>query len=326
MEDRKTRFQYIDVHTHVNLSAYDEDREAVEERTLVEGVAHINVGTQKDTSRKAVELANFYTEQGRLSHIQGDKERGGEAYIQYDERLSDVDNEVDEAVSPVLGGVYATVGLHPVHTSKSYHDPQEFTGMEKGFVSRGEKFDIEHYRTLAQHEKVVAIGECGLDYFRVEKETKAVQEEAFIGQIALANELEKPLMLHIRPSDGRMDAYEDAITILKREAKVLGNVHFFAGTYEVAKQFWEMGYTTSFTGVITFASQYDEVVKNAPLEMLHAETDAPYVTPKPFRGQRNEPLHVREVYKRIAELRGEEAETVRLALLQNAQRLFHVSV
>ena len=277
------KYSYIDVHTHVNLSAYDVDREEVEEHTLAEGVAHINVGTQKDTSRKAVELAEKYD------------------------------------------GVYATVGVHPVHTSKSYHDPQEFGEEGKAFVSRGEKFDIEHYRTLAQHEKVVAIGECGLDYFRVEKETKAVQEEAFIGQIALANELEKPLMLHIRSSDGRMDAYEDAIAILKREAKVLGNVHFFAGTYEVAKQFWEMGYTTSFTGVITFASQYDEVVKNAPLEMLHAETDAPYVTPKPFRGQRNEPLHVREVYKRIAELRGEDAETVRLTLLQNAQRLFGIN-
>jgi len=276
------KFTYIDVHTHVNLSAYDVDREEVEEHTLAEGVAHINVGTQKDTSQKAVELAEKYD------------------------------------------GVYATVGVHPVHTSKSYHDPQEFTGMEKGFVSRGEIFDSEYYRALAQHEKVVAIGECGLDYFRVEKETKAVQEEAFIAQIALANELGKPLMLHIRPSDGQMDAYEDAISILKREAKVLGNVHFFAGTYEVAKQFWDMGYTTSFTGVITFANQYDEVVQNAPLEMLHAETDAPYVTPKPFRGQRNEPRHVREVYKRIAELRNEDAETVRLALIQNAKRVFNV--
>lgn len=273
-------FTYIDVHTHLNLSAYDADRDVVETNTLAEGVAHINVGTQKDTSAKAVELAEKYD------------------------------------------GVYASVGVHPVHTSKSYHDPQELGEGGKGFVSRGEVFDSAYYRTLAQHEKVVAIGECGLDYFRVEKETKVVQEEAFIAQIALANELEKPLMLHIRPSDGQMDAYEDAIAILKREAKVLGNVHFFAGTYEVAKQFWEMGYTTSFTGVITFASQYDEVVQKAPLEMLHAETDAPYVTPKPFRGQRNEPRHVREVYQRIAILRGEDEEMVRCTLLKNAERIF----
>ncbi len=273
-------FKYIDVHTHVNLSAYDADRDVVETNTLAEGIAHINVGTQKDTSAKAVELAEKYD------------------------------------------GVYASIGVHPVHTSKSYHDPQELGEEGKEFVSRGEVFDSAYYRTLAQHKKVVAIGECGLDYFRVEKETKAVQEEAFIAQIALANELEKPLMLHIRPSDGQMDAYDDAIAILRREAKVFGNVHFFAGTYEVAKQFWEMGYTTSFTGVITFASQYDEVVQKAPLEMLHAETDAPYVTPKPFRGQRNEPRHVREVYQRIAILRGEDEEMVRLTLLKNAKRVF----
>lgn len=278
------KWNYIDVHTHVNLSAYDEDRDVVEEHTLAEGVAHINVGTQKDTSVKAVELAEKYD------------------------------------------GVYATVGVHPVHTSKSYHDPQEFSGMDTGFVSRGEVFDSAYYRMLAQHKKVVAIGECGLDYFRVEKETKAVQEEAFMAQIALANELDKPLMLHIRSSNGSMDAYEDAIVILKKEAKVLGNVHFFAGTYEIAKQFWEMGYTTSFTGVITFANQYDEVIQKAPLNMLHAETDAPYVTPKPFRGQRNEPHHVREVYKHIAVLREEDEDHVRRALLHNAEKLFHIGL
>ena len=151
-----------------------------------------------------------------------------------------------------------------------------------------------------------------------------MQEEAFKAQIALANELGKPLMLHIRPSDGSMDAYEDALVILKEYAKVLGNVHFFAGTYEVAKKFWEIGFTTSFTGVITFATQYDEAIQKAPLDMLHGETDAPYVTPKPFRGQRNEPLHVREVYKRIAELRGEDSEKVRLQLLENARRVFGI--
>ena len=132
-------------------------------------------------------------------------------------------------------------------------------------------------------------------------------------------------MLHIRDAGGSMGAYEDALAVLKVHAKVLGNVHFFAGTYEIAKQFWEMGFTTSFTGVITFANQYDETIQNAPIEMLHAETDAPYVSPTPFRGQRNEPLHVREVYARIAELRGEDADVVRIALLQNATRLFGIT-
>jgi TatD DNase family protein len=276
--------KYVDVHTHMNLAAYDADRDTVESRTLAEGVAHINVGTQKDASKKAVDIAHAYD------------------------------------------GVYATIGLHPVHTTKSYHDPQELGHEGAGFTSRGEDFDPTYYRELARDPKVVAIGECGLDYYRVEKETKARQEEAFLAQIELARELGKALMLHIRPSDGSMDAYEDALSILKQQGLVRGNVHFFAGTYDVAKKFWDAGYTTSFTGVITFANQYDEVIQNAPLDMLHAETDAPYVTPKPHRGERNEPLHVRFVYERIASLRGEDPEKVRYQLLENARRIFSIAL
>jgi len=264
--------KYIDVHTHINLDAFSEDWNEVETRTLREGVAHINVGTGKETSVRAVELTKAFE------------------------------------------GVYATAGLHPVRAGGGSH------------VEDAEIFDTEYYRELANDDKVVAIGECGFDYYRVEKNTKEIQEKAFIAQVALANELKKPLMLHIRDVQGSQEAYEDALRVLKQYAKVLGNVHFFAGTYDIAKQFWEIGYTTSFTGVITFANQYDETVKNAPIEMLHAETDAPYVAPKPFRGQRNEPLHVREVYKRIAELREEEEESVRVALLLNARRLFNIEL
>ena len=268
-------FKYIDVHTHVNLDAFAGDWEEIEKHTLAEGVAHINVGTDLETSRRAIELAGQFE------------------------------------------GVYATVGLHPVRASGETVPDKE---------DSRETFDSVVYRELAKHPKVVAIGECGFDYYRVDKDTKKTQEEAFLTQIQLANEIGKPLMLHIRDVKGSMEAYEDALTVLKKHAKVLGNVHFFAGTYEIAKQFWEIGFTTSFTGVITFASEYDETIKNAPLDMLHAETDAPYVAPKPFRGQRNEPLHVREVYKRVAELRGQDAEDVRITLVQNAQRLFCVSI
>lgn len=270
-----SKFQYIDVHTHVNLDAFKDDWRAVSEHTLKEGVAHINVGTGKETSARAVEFAHMFED-----------------------------------------GVYATAGLHPVRAG----------GMPDGNDGEAETFETSYYEPLARDSKVVGIGECGLDYFRVEKDTKERQEEAFIEQIKLANTLNKPLMLHVRPSVGSMDAYEDTLALLKKYAKVNGNAHFFAGTYDIAKQFWNIGFTTSFSGVITFANQYDEVVKNAPLEMLHGETDAPYVAPVPFRGKRNEPLHVREVYARIAELRGEDTETVRLALLENAERVFGVSL
>src|SRR5690606_33939184 len=138
--------RYIDTHAHVNINAFKDDAEAVISRCAEEEVAIINVGTQQDTSRRAVELDKAH------------------------------DN------------CYAIVGLHPVHTSASYHDEQELGENMKAFTSRGEEFDAAFYLDLAKHKKVVAIGECGLDYYRLEKDTKAVQEKAFIAQIELANE------------------------------------------------------------------------------------------------------------------------------------------
>lgn len=277
-------FKYVDIHTHVNLAAFADDWREVTDRALASGVAHINVGTQLDTAKRAIEIAESYDE-----------------------------------------GVYAIVGLHPVHTAKSFHDPVELgeSAAAKGFTSRGEQFDAAAYRALAAHEKVVAIGECGLDYYRLEVDTKEVQRAAFIEQIELANDLGKPLMLHVRPG-AEGDAYRDAWEILKAHAKVPGNVHFFAGSVEDARRFFDIGYSISVTGVVTFTADYDEVVRFAPLSMLHAETDAPYVAPKPFRGQRNEPLNVREVYLHIAELKGEDSESVRAQLRENARKLFGV--
>lgn len=273
---------YIDIHTHVNLAAFAEDREAATARALEAGVAHINVGTQLKTSQAAIDVAEDY--------------------------------EAD---------VYATVGLHPVHTSASYHDTQEFgDGYGKAFTSTGEEFDYDAYKKMAKHRKVVAIGECGLDFYRAPTEEEwRKQVEVFEMQITLANEVQKPLMLHLRSGNGR-NAYKEAQDILKRSAHVLGNSHFFAGSLDDARGFWDMGYTTSFTGVLTFTHDYDEVVKAAPLSMLHAETDAPYVAPVPHRGERNEPSYVIEVVKKIAEIRGKDIEIVSVALYKNARRLF----
>ena len=282
--------KFFDVHTHTQFAAFGEDAEAVRERALEAGVWMLNVGTQRDTSEAAIAVARQYAE-----------------------------------------GVYASVGLHPVHTAKSYHDAQELgvpaeasaKAGEVGFISRGEVFNHDAYKTLAQNEKVLAIGECGLDYYRVSEDTAEKQRAAFIAQIALANEVGKPLMLHIRSGEGR-NAYRDGHEILASYAKVRGNVHFFAGSVEDSKLFLAMGYTLSFTGVITFTHDYDEVVSYAPLDMLHAETDAPYVAPVPYRGKRNEPLYVQEVVKRIAEIKGMDFEKVRAHLCDNARRLFGV--
>lgn len=268
--------KYFDAHTHTNFVAYNEDRDEVIMRAKDSGVGMNVVGTQLDTSKAAVALAEKYDH------------------------------------------VYATIGLHPVHTAKSYHDVKELGEGGKEFTSRGEVFDMAAYDALGQSKQVIAIGECGLDYYRVEESTKDVQSKAFIEQIELANKLHKPLMLHIR------EAYDDALEILKAHATVKGDVHFFAGDWVVAKKFLDLGFTLSFTGVVTFTHDYDEVVKNAPLDMLLTETDAPYVTPAPHRGKRNEPSYIPHIVGAIARIRGEGEEEVADALLQNARRVFGV--
>lgn len=181
-------------------------------------------------------------------------------------------------------------------------------------------FDEIEFEKLVTHPKVVAIGECGLDYFRLEGDIDVIkkkQKEIFIKQVEFAIKHNKPLMIHTR------DSYDDVFEILNQyRGKVRGNLHFFAGNLEMANKFIDLGFTISFTGVITFARDYDEVIKNVPLDKIHAETDAPFVAPIPYRGKRNEPSYVIEVVKKIAEIRGEEVEVVRLQLLQNANGIF----
>lgn len=278
--------KYIDTHAHVNLRAFDEDREAVLDNLEKEGVAHINIGTQQKTSKKAVEIA-----------------------------------EARETA-------WAIVGLHPIQTVPGVHDEDEIGKGGTPFSSTGEVFDTDYYRALAQSKKVVGIGECGFDYWHCPKESYAVQEQAFIAQIALANELGLPLMIHTRgPKKGEesptgRSVYLDVYEVLKQYAKVSFNVHFYAGTFDEAKQFFDIGGTISFTGVITFANAYEEIIRNSPLELLHAETDCPFVAPVPYRGQRCEPTMVREVYKKIAYIKRLDDEVVRVQLLQNAHKLY----
>jgi TatD DNase family protein len=217
---------------------------------------------------------------------------------------------------------WATIGLHPIHTTKSHHDAQELGEGNKEFTSRGEVFDVQKYLELGRDPKVVAIGECGLDYYRNDPATRSVQEEAFVQQIEVANTLGKPLMLHIRASQGTQDAYHDAIALVKAHAKVPGDVHFFAGNWDTAKAWLDISFTLSFTGVVTFTHDYDEVVRNAPLDMILSETDAPYVTPAPHRGKRNESAYIPEIVAAIARIRGIGEEEARAAILANVQRLF----
>jgi len=280
--------KFIDTHAHLNLSAFDVDRDDVAARCAVENVTVINIGTKQSTSQKAVELAALY------EHM------------------------------------YAIVGLHPIQTVPAMHDEDEIGVGGAPFISKGESFDIDFYRNLASFGKVVGIGECGFDYWHCPPETHAVQEEMFLAQIHLANELQLPLMIHTRgPKPGETSptgrsVYTDVYEILKYNAKVPFNVHFYAGSYVEAKAFFEIGGTISFTGVITFAKVYEDLVRSVPLDLIHGETDCPYVAPIPYRGQRCEPWMVKQVYKKIADIRGEDEEVVGAQLVSNAQRLYRL--
>lgn len=217
------------------------------------------------------------------------------------------------ALAEQYGHLYASVGLHPNNAGQ-------------------ELFDVAAYRALAEHQKVVAIGECGLDYFRpheVNEKVKQAQKEIFQKHIELAALLDKPLIIHARPSKGTQDAYQDLIAILK-EAKtehpnVRGDIHFFVGGLIEAEALIEIDFTVSFTAVITFTSDYDAVIKSIPLTSILSETDAPYLAPATRRGKRNDPLSVRDVVSQIAFIRGEDPEIVRATLLANAKRLFLLS-
>ena len=163
----------------------------------------------------------------------------------------------------------------------------------------------------------MGIGECGLDYSRnPSEEEKEKQKNYFLQQIELSIELNLPLMLHVR------DAYRDVLDILTQYPKARGNVHFFAGTVEIAQEFLDKGFTLSFTGVITFAREYEKLVKATPIDRILSETDCPYVTPMPYRGKRNEPFYVSEVVNKIALIKNENVEKVKKQLVENAFRVF----
>ncbi|MEI8123569.1 MAG: TatD family hydrolase [bacterium] len=209
--------------------------------------------------------------------------------------------------------IWACIGMHPAHNLE-------------------ENFDEKNYEELIKNPKVVAIGECGLDYYidkkskikdqkleEITEEEKERQKKDFIKQIEFSIKYKKPLMLHIR------EAHNDAYKILKKyEGKAFGNLHFFTSSLNNAKRFIDLGFTISFPGIITYVRDLDKVIRNIPLEKMHAETDSPYAAPVPHRGERNEPAYVIEVYKKIAEIRGEDFEKVRLQLLLNAKKLFGI--
>ncbi|MFH1170676.1 MAG: TatD family hydrolase [Candidatus Vogelbacteria bacterium] len=210
--------------------------------------------------------------------------------------------------------MWATVGIHPTDLPEPDQTEKVLTELSR----------------LARLGRVVGIGECGLDYFHIKDgEARKKQKEIFERQIDLANKVKKPLMLHLRGNGVYREAYE----ILKSEAQILGNAHFFAGTREEAKLFLDLGFTLSFTGVITFPpkagqprADTDEVLKNIPLDRILIETDCPFVAPAPYRGKRNEPSYLPVVAERLAAIKGLAVAEIAVTTLSNTRRLFNLAL
>jgi len=277
----------IDTHAHINFKDFKEDGDKIIQNSLAEEIWMINVGSDYKTSKRALEYANKYEK-----------------------------------------GVYAAVGLHPIHITEMN---MEIEG--ESFKTRGEDFNYDIYEKLAKFEKVVAIGEVGLDYYHFENttnipEAKEKQKQVFLSQALLARRLDLPLIIHCR------QAHDDLVKILSDFRKEYidlipkdrpwGVIHCFSGDEDLAWKYFNMGLIISFTGLITFSRQWDDLIRRLPADKFMIETDSPFLTPEPFRGKRNEPLFVKYVAKRIAEIKHLSEERIAEITTKNAKELFRI--
>jgi len=200
-------------------------------------------------------------------------------------------------------GVFAAVGLHPIHV-------------------KDEQFDENAFLKLAQNPKVVAIGETGLDYYH-DKSAAELQKEIFQKHINIASQVGKPLIVHSR------EANDDIVSLLiAQDLSLRGVFHCFPGDLPMAKLVLDLGFYLSFTGLITFSKNYAnlQVAEEVPLEKIMVETDCPYLTPEPHRGQRNEPAYVVEVASKIAEIKKISLVEVTDQTTKNAVNLFKLDL
>lgn len=200
--------------------------------------------------------------------------------------------------------VYAAVGLHPENIDADWEEA------------------LPTIRALAAHERVCAIGEIGLDYYwEKDERARARQQVVFARQMELAQALGKPVIVHDR------DAHADCLAITRRYPAVTGVYHCYAGSVEMARELLGLGYYLSFTGVITFknARRAIEVIREAPIERLMIETDAPYMAPEPYRGRRNSSLYVHRMAETIAAIKGMDVDEVARITTENGRRLFAIA-
>ena len=228
------------------------------------------------------------------------KERGVVAHVCASCNLSSSQKAVE--LSKQFDIIYATVSFHPEN------------------VNEFDKNSISELENLANNDKIVAIGEIGLDYY-YEKETKEKQKDVFVKQNELANKLGLPVVIHTR------DAMGDTLEILRKRTPTKPSLmHCYGGSIESAKELMKLGFSFSFGGLLTFknATNVVEVVRQIPIEKILLETDCPYMTPVPYRGQRNEPSYIVYTADMLARIKGLTLEEVAKITTENARRLFGI--
>ncbi len=232
-------------------------------------------------------------------------ERAGAAGV---EKILSVSTKHETALKTIeiaerFNSVYAGVGIHP-HSASTFQDDT-----------------VKVFSELASHEKVVAIGETGLDYHYM-KSPREIQIKSFEAHIEMAGVLGLPFVVHIRDSE------EDVAAVVKngRCGEKPGVIHCFSGNYKTMKRFLDMDFFISFSGILTFknAPEVREAAKKAPADRILIETDSPYLAPVPMRGKDNEPAFVRHVFELLADIRGEEPDETEERLFRNSLDLFRL--
>lgn len=251
-------------------------------------------------------------------------------------QMGDYDNDRDEMIQRALD---ADIGLIAIGTNlidslagvrlaeKYPHDPIYAAAGVHPTDDDAEAFRPGDLEILLKNNKVVGVGETGLDYFRLEPEDdRQLQIDLFEQQIIVALSNDLPLIVHCRDKNGMHEAYDDVLTILIRHQVKKFVMHCFSGDEKYAEKFLDLGGMLSFTGIITFpkSEAMQQIVANTPLDRMMIETDAPFLAPQEYRGQRNEPAWVQSVADKIAAIRGVASEEIAKITTENAKKFFHL--
>lgn len=241
-------------------------------------------------------------------------------------KLTEFDDNLDNVVQAALDNkvstllcVSVTLDEFPSMVEKTEKFSNVWLSCGAHPLNQEQQIDPRQLAELAQHPRVIAVGETGLDYFYA-PETKDLQIDSFRHHVRVAKQLEKPLIIHTR------DAQQDTLTMLTEEgaAEVGGILHCFTESWEMAEAAIAMGFYISFSGIVTFknASALREVAKKVPSDRFLIETDSPYLAPVPYRGKQNQPAYVVEVAKHLASIRGESVQAIAQQSTDNFHRLF----